>query len=146
MRRVLERVVRLWSQDETKPVTAVATMQPDADPASGPPSAPPALSPGEVVGDPVASGAAERRDGVIEALCRQVADRSGGRLRAEQVKSDAPLFDRGYLDSFSYVEFLAFIERSYHVRIADSELAGHLITIADVADHILKKEPSHQVM
>jgi acyl carrier protein len=146
MRRVLERIVRLLSQDEPKPVSAGTTMPPEVNPASGPPSGPPALPSGEGVGATAASGAAGRRDLVIEALRLQVAERSGGRLRAEQVKSDAPLFDRGYLDSFSYVEFLAFIERSYHVRIADSELAGHLITIADMADHILKQEPSRQVM
>ena len=53
------------------------------------------------------------------------------------MQEDAPLFDRGYLDSFSYVEFLAFVEERYRVRIEDTQLAGHLGTIAAMADHIV---------
>ena len=52
------------------------------------------------------------------------------------------LFDRGYLDSFSYVAFLAFIEERYRVRIDDSQLAGHLTTIAAMADHIVREQPA----
>jgi acyl carrier protein len=78
---------------------------------------------------------------VIQALRHQVAEGSKGRLNAHEVREDAPLFDRGYLDSFSYVEFLTFIEVAYRVRIEDSQLAGHLTTIAAMADHILQQRP-----
>ena len=78
----------------------------------------------------------------IRALRDHVAEGSRGRLSAEDVHEDGPLFDRGYLDSFSYVEFLAFIEETYRVRIEDSQLAGHLTTIAAMADHILREKPS----
>ena len=85
------------------------------------------------------------RASVIQALRRQVALGSGGRLRAQEIDEDAQLFDRGYLDSFSYVEFLAFIEHTYRVRIDDSQLAGHLSTIAAMAEHILQEQtPSAQ--
>jgi acyl carrier protein len=65
---------------------------------------------------------------------------SGGRLGLLDIHEDASLFDRGYLDSFSYVEFLAFIERTHGVRIDDSQLAGHLGTIAAMAEHIVREQ------
>lgn len=77
---------------------------------------------------------------VIQALRHHVAEGSGGRLRAQEIHEDGQLFDRGYLDSFSYVEFLAFIEHAYRVRIDDSQLAGHLNTIAAMAEHILREQ------
>ena len=83
---------------------------------------------------------ADRRASVIQALRDHLAAGSRGRLRAEEVHEDGPLFDRGYLDSFSYVEFLAFIEEAYRVRIEDSQLAGHLTTIAAMAEHILREQ------
>jgi acyl carrier protein len=79
------------------------------------------------------------RERVIEALRQQVAGVSCGRHGAQHVDPQAPLFDHGYLDSFSYVEFLAFIESTYDVRIDDSQLAGHLGTIAAMADHIVRQ-------
>ena len=65
--------------------------------------------------------------------------RGAGSARTRS-SEDGQLFDRGYLDSFSYVEFLAFIEETYRVRIDDSQLAGHLSTIAAMADHILREQ------
>ena len=127
MRRLLDRVVGRLSPGGSEP-------EPAALPTPGP-------------GEGGASSAsvdgtvpAESRASVIEALRRHLAEASGGRLRVDEVDADAQLFDRGYLDSFSYVEFLAFIERSYHVRIDDSQLAGHLSTIAAMAEHILQAE------
>jgi acyl carrier protein len=93
--------------------------------------------------DPAAaSGATDRRASVIRTLQDHVAEGSRGRLSAKDVEPQGPLFDRGYLDSFSYVTFLAFIEEKYGVRIDDSQLAGHLTTIAAMADHIVREKPS----
>ena len=83
---------------------------------------------------------ADSRANLILGLRDHVAAGSRGRLRAEDVHGDGLLFDRGYLDSFSYVELLAAIEETYGVRIEDSELAGHLTTIEAIADHILRKQ------
>jgi len=117
--KLLERVARLLAphEDEAK-VTAV-------DPAVAP--------------DPGAP--TDRRQGLVLALRQHLAVKSAGRLSLEGIDPDAQLFDRGYLDSFSYVEFLAFIEETYGVRIDDAQLAGHLSTIAAMADHILENEP-----
>ena len=119
MKRLRERFARLWAPGESEPSAA----------ASAAPTAPADSDP-----------AADRRQGVIQALRQQVALKSGGRLTVDEVDPDAQMFDRGYLDSFSYVEFLAFIEHAYQVRIDDSELAGHLRTIAAMADHVLRPE------
>jgi acyl carrier protein len=88
------------------------------------------------------SGPADSRASVIQALRHHVAEGSQGRLRAREIQEDGQLFDRGYLDSFSYVEFLAFIEQTYGVRIDDSQLAGQLNTIAAMAEHILRERTS----
>jgi acyl carrier protein len=82
------------------------------------------------------------RTSVIQVLRRQVALGSGGRLRAQEIDEGAQLFDRGYLDSFSYVEFLALIEHTYRVRIEDSHLAGHLSTLEAMAEHIVNAQAS----
>ena len=93
--------------------------------------------------DPVAaSDAADPRASVVRALQDHVAEGSRGRLSATDVHPHGPLFDRGYLDSFSYVAFLAFIEEKYGVRIDDSQLAGHLTTIAAMAEHIVREQPA----
>jgi acyl carrier protein len=46
--------------------------------------------------------------------------------------------DHGYLDSFSYVSFLVFIEETYGVRIPDHQLTGKLKTVSAVADFVLR--------
>ena len=96
----------------------------------------PAESPNESI---EASGT-RTRERLIQALRQHLAEGSRGRLTAQEIHEDGPLFDRGYLDSFSYVEFLAFIEQTYRVRIEDSQLAGHLNTIAAMAEHILQEQ------
>ena len=115
-----DRVLRLLAPVEAEPSAVVSTAPPD-----------PGLP-------------ADRRQIVIQALRLQVAERSGGRWNADEVNPEAQMFDRGYLDSFSYVEFLAFIEAAYQVRIDDSQLAGHLSTIAAMADHVLREEAARQ--
>lgn len=128
MRRLLDRVVGRRAPDGREPPEPLAL--PAQGVREGAASSAPA---GGTVPD-------ESRAHVIEALRRHIAEASGGRLRIDEVDADAQLFDRGYLDSFSYVEFLAFIEHSYRVRIDDSQLAGHLSTIAAMAEHILQAE------
>jgi acyl carrier protein len=127
MKSLLGRVLGRSSRDEQETDPAAHPAAPE-DPASS-----------ESV---EASGAGDARASVIEALRQHVAEGSRGRLSAHEVREDGQLFDRGYLDSFSYVEFLAFIEDRYRVRIEDSQLAGHLNTIAAMADHILQEKPS----
>jgi acyl carrier protein len=128
MRRLLERVVGRLSGDEPK-----------SDPV-GHPEHLATESPASIA-EAAPAGAADSRARVIQALRNHVAQGSGGRLRAAEIHEQGQLFDRGYLDSFSYVEFLAFIEHEYGVRIDDSQLAGHLTTIAAMADHILQQRP-----
>jgi acyl carrier protein len=128
MRRLLERVVGRLSGDGTNP-------DPVGTPTSRPVSEGPASS-----HPPAPAGSADPRASVIQALRHHVAEASLGRLRVEEIQEHGPLFDRGYLDSFSYVEFLAFIEQTYRVRIEDSQLAGHLTTIAAMAEHILQEQ------
>jgi hypothetical protein len=48
-----------------------------------------------------ASGPADSRSDVIQALRHHVAEGSRGRLKAQDIHEDGQLFDRGYLDSFS---------------------------------------------
>ena len=129
MKPLMERLLGRPSRDERRadPAPPPATAEPDAA-ASGDAGAAPA--------------AAHSRASVIQALRYRVAEGSRGRLRAHEIHEDAQLFDRGYLDSFSYVEFLVFIEERYRVRIDDSQLAGHLSTLATMADHILREQPS----
>jgi acyl carrier protein len=129
MRRLLERALGRSSSDEQKTDPVGQPVQRLVSESEASSTAP--------------SGSAEARASVIQALRHRVAEGSGGRLRAAQIHENEQLFDRGYLDSFSYVEFLAFIEGTYHVRIDDSQLVGHLRTIADMADHILRERTPH---
>ncbi len=127
MKPLLERVLGRLSRNERKPDPLVPPMTAAREsPASN---------------DAVeASVPADSRASVIQALRRHVAEGSHGRFSVEEIHEDGQLFDRGYLDSFSYVEFLVFIEHAYRVRIHDSELAGHLNTIAAMAEHILQEQ------
>jgi acyl carrier protein len=127
MKRLLGRVLRRSSPGGRGPHPLVSP----TTPASDTPASNRSLE---------ASGRAESLATVIQALRHCVAEASLGRLRAEEVHEHGQLFDRGYLDSFSYVEFLAFIEQTYRVRIDDSQLAGHLTTIAAMAEHILREQ------
>ena len=127
MKRLLERLVGRPSPDERKPAE-VAAPAPDAR------QEPPSKDAG------AADSAVDFRESVIQGLRGRLAEMSGGRLRVVEIQEDAPLFDRGYLDSFSYVELLAFIEHTHGVRIDDSQLAGHLGSIAAIADHIVREQ------
>jgi acyl carrier protein len=106
---------------------------------SAPDEAQGAAPPAEPPPAPAAAGA-QGEAAVIEALRQQVASVSRGRHRAPDVDPRAPLFDRGYLDSFSYVQFLAYVEQAYGVRIDDAQLAGQLTTIAAMAGHIVRAQ------
>ena len=126
---LLQRVLGRLSGDGRAPA-------PDAPPATASRGTAASNAPVE------APDAADARASVIRTLQDHVAEGSRGRLSAKDVHPHGPLFDRGYLDSFSYVAFLAFIEERYRVRIDDSQLAGHLTTIAAMADHIVREQPS----
>ena len=129
MKRLFERVLGRSSADEDGPD---ALVQPTTVARESPAS-------NEPVGS---SGPADSRASVIQALQEHVARSSRGRLSAQEVREDAEMFDRGYLDSLSYVEFLVFIEHTYRVRIDDTQLAGHLSTIGAMAEHILQEQTS----
>jgi acyl carrier protein len=130
MRRLLERVVGRLSGNGPAPDPAGNALRPPTSDGAASSAA------------AAAAGAVDAHAGVIQALRQHLAEVSLGRLRAEEIQEHGPLFDRGYLDSFSYVEFLAFIEQRYGVRIEDSQLAGHLTTIAAMAEHILREQTS----
>jgi acyl carrier protein len=125
MGRLLDRVLGRSSPNEREPDALGPPVLADREPPA---------SIGSV------ASPAESRVRVIEALRNHVAEGSGGRLRAQDIREGAELLNTGYLDSFSYVEFLAFIEQTYGVRIDDSQLAGHLNTIAAMAEHILQEQ------
>lgn len=65
-----------------------------------------------------------------------VAELSGGRLRAEALDPNARMCDRGYLDSVTYVQFLARVEATFGVVIPEHRLTGSLGTLAAVAAHL----------
>lgn len=65
-----------------------------------------------------------------------VAELSRGRLRADALDPHARLCDRGYLDSVTYVQFLARVEAAWGVRVPEHRLTGSLGTLAALATHI----------
>ena len=85
-----------------------------------------------------ASPEAGSREAVVRALATHIASLSENRLSAEAVDPDKKMCDHGYLDSFTYVSFLVFIEETYGVRIPDHQLTGKLHTVSAVADFILQ--------
>lgn len=82
------------------------------------------------------AGVACRAESVLDALREKVAGLSRGRLRPHELDADAHLFDRGYLDSLSYVEFLLHVETAWGVRVPDAQLIGRLNTLRAMADHV----------
>jgi acyl carrier protein len=75
-------------------------------------------------------------DPVLESLRRRIAALSRGRLHPREVDADAHLFDRGYLDSLSYVEFLLHVEADWAVKVPDAQLIGRFNTLRALAAHI----------
>lgn len=86
----------------------------------------------------MADGTAPDPEAAIQsALAGRVAALSRGRVRADGVLPDAHLLDRGWLDSVSVVELLAFVEAQWGVVIPETRLAGRLGTLRALSAHVL---------
>jgi acyl carrier protein len=85
-----------------------------------------------------ASPNAGSREALVRALAAHIASLSENKLAPDAIDPDAKMCERGYLDSFTYVSFLVFIEETYGVRIPDHQLTGRLQTVSAVADFILR--------
>ena len=54
---------------------------------------------------------------------------------------DASLLDQGFIDSTGVLEFVAFIEKQYHVKVSDEELAPeNLDSVVSVAAFVARKQ------
>ena len=73
---------------------------------------------------------------IVEALRRELAEISDGKLTAEGIDPDGHLFDYGYVDSLSAVMFLAHVEDTWGVCIDDVELVERLNTLSAIARHV----------
>lgn len=72
----------------------------------------------------------------LPTLRNWVEELSRGRLRADTLDPRARMWDRGYLDSVTYVQFLARVEAEWGVRIPEHRLTGSLGTLSAVAAHV----------
>lgn len=94
----------------------------------------------EVSDDPAVASPPGARVALLQAdLAAVIVRLSEGRLRAEQLDPRAVMFDRGYLDSLSYVELLVHIEARWGVRVEDTELVGRLNTLGALAADLAAK-------
>lgn len=73
---------------------------------------------------------------ILTQLCAWVAELSRGRMAAQRLDPGARVLDRGYLDSVTYVQFLARVEASFGVRIPEHRLGGGLATLGAIAAHV----------
>jgi acyl carrier protein len=73
---------------------------------------------------------------LVHELRRHIVEFSDGKLRAEDVDAGCHLFDYGYIDSLSAVNFLALVEQDYGVRIEDAELLDQYSTLHAIAVRI----------
>jgi acyl carrier protein len=73
---------------------------------------------------------------LVHELRRHIVEFSDGKLRAEDVDARCHLFDYGYIDSLSAVNFLALVEQDYGVRIEDAELLDQFSTLHAIAVRI----------
>jgi methoxymalonate biosynthesis acyl carrier protein len=54
---------------------------------------------------------------------------------------DVHLFDYGYIDSFGAVDLIAFVEKTFQVKIKESDLIAYpLNTIRDIATFVTKRQ------
>jgi acyl carrier protein len=91
---------------------------------------------------PDPSGPAAPVQQVARELRVYLASKSRTRLSPDQVSGQANMWDVGYVDSLSYVEFLAFIEKQYNVTIPDVQLTARLSTVDAVARFICSEAKS----
>ncbi len=55
--------------------------------------------------------------------------------------ADVHLFDYGYVDSFGAVNLTAYVEKTFDVKIADSDLIIHpMNTINEIAEFVSKRQ------
>ena len=54
---------------------------------------------------------------------------------------DVHLFDYGYIDSFGAVDLIAFVEKTFQVKIKESDLIAYpLNTIREIASFVTKRQ------
>jgi acyl carrier protein len=74
--------------------------------------------------------------GIVDDLRGYIESKGRGRWSADEVDADINLWDAGYVDSLSYVEFLVYIEAQYGVSIPDVELTDRLSTLEALATFV----------
>jgi acyl carrier protein len=79
-------------------------------------------------------------DEIVAGLTQQLAELSDGKLAASTIDAKGHLFDFGYVDSLSAVQFLAHIEEKYGVAIEDMELVEKYTTIDAIARHVAESQ------
>ena len=75
-------------------------------------------------------------DAIVESLRRQIGVQSRGRLTPEDVDPDVHVYEYGYLDSLSYVEFLLHVETTWGVRVGDVQFVSRFNTVRALAAHL----------
>ena len=74
---------------------------------------------------------------ILQAICEYVARSSNGKWTAGHLVPTARMLDEGYIDSFSLVELLVFIEGTYGIaQIPQVELLGRLATADALAQYV----------
>ena len=74
---------------------------------------------------------------ILRAICEHVAHSSNGKWTAGHLVPTARMLDEGYIDSFSLVELLVFIEGTYGIaQVPQVELLGRLATADALAQYV----------
>jgi acyl carrier protein len=77
------------------------------------------------------------KEEILEAICEHVARSSKGKWTAGRLVPTARMLDEGYIDSFSLVELLVFIEGTYGIaEIPQVALLGRLATADALAQYV----------
>ena len=77
-------------------------------------------------------------------LTQRIVGLSRGRLQPADLDPVGRLLDRGWVDSITLVELLAFVEARWRVRVAETRLTGRLGTLAALAEHVVREgKPAH---
>ena len=87
---------------------------------------------------PDSSMAPTTEEAIIFDLQRVIAERSGGRLRAEQINATQNLFERGFIDSLRSAELLDHILQRYGLVVPESGLLGKDGTLEGLARLIMR--------
>lgn len=77
------------------------------------------------------------KEEILQAICEHVARSSKGKWTAGRLIPAARMLDEGYIDSFSLVELLVFIEGTYGIaEIPQVALLGPLATADALAQYV----------